>query len=110
MAAELDDVLPTHRGPAWYVLALGGVALVALTAPAAILLLRPAFPSDTSVDAGFARDMSVHHAQAVEMADSVRGRSDNLDVQLMLAQVPGAEQPPQTGYGAAGVTGHEGHG
>jgi uncharacterized protein (DUF305 family) len=31
------------------------------------LLTRPGMPSDDSADAGFARDMSTHHAQAVEM-------------------------------------------
>lgn len=92
MAAELDDDLRADGGPGWYVSALGGVALVALTAAAVILLLRPAFPGDTSVDAGFARDMSVHHAQAVEMADSVRGRTDNLDVQLMAREIPLVQQ------------------
>ncbi|UGQ15618.1 DUF305 domain-containing protein [Yinghuangia sp. ASG 101] len=34
-------------------------------------------PSDTSVDAGFARDMKVHHQQAVEMAFIVRDATDN---------------------------------
>jgi uncharacterized protein (DUF305 family) len=34
-------------------------------------------PTDESADAGFARDMSVHHAQAVAMADIIRFRSDN---------------------------------
>jgi uncharacterized protein (DUF305 family) len=31
------------------------------------LLTRPGTPGDDSADAGFARDMSTHHAQAVEM-------------------------------------------
>lgn len=92
MAAEFDDVPPADDGPAWYLFALGGVVLVAVTAAASILLLRPPFPGDTSVDAGFARDMIVHHAQAVEMADSVRGRSDNLDVQLMARELPLVQQ------------------
>lgn len=34
-------------------------------------------PSDTSVDAGFARDMKVHHAQAVEMAFIVRDQTQD---------------------------------
>lgn len=34
-------------------------------------------PSDTSVDAGFARDMKVHHQQAVEMAFIVRDATDD---------------------------------
>jgi uncharacterized protein (DUF305 family) len=34
-------------------------------------------PGDDSADAGFARDMSVHHAQAVHMADIMRERSQD---------------------------------
>ena len=34
-------------------------------------------PGDTSVDAGFARDMSEHHAQAIEMSFLVLERSDD---------------------------------
>lgn len=32
-------------------------------------------PGESSPETGFARDMAVHHAQAVEMADIIRGRS-----------------------------------
>ena len=46
------------------------VAVLLLVTGTAIGYLIPTFrqPGDDSVDAGFARDMSVHHAQAVEMA------------------------------------------
>lgn len=44
----------------------------ALTAPAGA-----AAPVEDSVDAGFARDMQVHHGQAVEMSVMVRDRSDD---------------------------------
>ena len=37
-------------------------------------------PSDQSPEAGFARDMSVHHAQAVELAFIVRDRTDDPEV------------------------------
>jgi len=39
------------------------------------LVLRPSTPGDASADAGFARDMGVHHAQAVEMSFIVRDAS-----------------------------------
>lgn len=51
------------------------VVLIALVAAAAALLLLmggSGAPGDTSPEAGFARDMSTHHAQAVEMAFAVR--------------------------------------
>jgi len=40
-------------------------------------------PGDTSVEAGFARDMQVHHQQAVEMAMMVRDATDDPDVRLL---------------------------
>ena len=40
-------------------------------------------PADDSVDAGFARDMQVHHAQAVEMAFIVRDNTDDPAVRTM---------------------------
>jgi uncharacterized protein (DUF305 family) len=46
--------------------ALAAVFLLAIGFGAG-LLTRPGTPGDDSPDAGFARDMSTHHAQAVEM-------------------------------------------
>ena len=46
--------------------ALTAIALLAIGFGAG-LLTRPGTPGDDSADAGFARDMSTHHAQAVEM-------------------------------------------
>ncbi|MET9529212.1 DUF305 domain-containing protein [Streptomyces sp. NPDC006649] len=40
-------------------------------------------PTAGSADAGFARDMSVHHQQAVEMSFIVRDRTDNADVRRL---------------------------
>ncbi|MFD6426630.1 DUF305 domain-containing protein [Streptomyces sp. NPDC060198] len=40
-------------------------------------------PADGSVDAGFARDMSVHHQQAVEMSFIIRDRTDDEDVRRL---------------------------
>ena len=46
--------------------ALAALLLLALGYGAG-LLTRPGTPGDAAADAGFARDMSTHHAQAVEM-------------------------------------------
>jgi uncharacterized protein (DUF305 family) len=46
--------------------ALTAIALLAIGFGAG-LLTRPGTPGDDSAEAGFARDMSTHHAQAVEM-------------------------------------------
>lgn len=40
-------------------------------------------PGDGSPEAGFARDMAIHHEQAVELAFIVRDRTDNKEVQLL---------------------------
>ncbi|MEU6259800.1 DUF305 domain-containing protein [Streptomyces sp. NPDC047043] len=40
-------------------------------------------PSADSADAGFARDMAVHHQQAVEMSYIVRDRTKNADVRRL---------------------------
>ena len=54
------------------------------------VLLRPstfAVPADTSVDAGFARDMQAHHGQAVELARIVRDRTDDDDVRTLALDI-----------------------
>ncbi|MBC7725121.1 MAG: DUF305 domain-containing protein [Burkholderiaceae bacterium] len=56
----------------------GGLAIGRLTAP------NPALtPTTTSAEAGFARDMQVHHLQAVEMAHIIRDASSNADIRLL---------------------------
>ncbi|MEV0095292.1 DUF305 domain-containing protein [Streptomyces sp. NPDC050738] len=40
-------------------------------------------PAGDSADAGFARDMSVHHQQAVEMSFIVRDRTDNAEIRRL---------------------------
>ena len=43
----------------------------------------PALPGPTSVEAGFARDMQVHHTQGVELSMMVRDRTGDADVRRM---------------------------
>lgn len=38
---------------------------------------RPRFPATDSVDAGFARDMATHHAQAIDLAERIRFRTED---------------------------------
>lgn len=70
----------------------GGAVLLLAVGLLALMLVRPsssagpaspaAAPSDTSVDVGFARDMSIHHQQAVEMSFIVRDRTSDEAVRL----------------------------
>jgi uncharacterized protein (DUF305 family) len=56
------------------------VALAVLAGVAALLLLwphGPSTPGDRSAEAGFARDMQVHHDQAVQMAFMIRDKTSN---------------------------------
>lgn len=58
-------------------------ALVLGAVLGALLLGGDREPGDQSAEAGFARDMSVHHAQAVEMAFMIRDSTDDPELQLM---------------------------
>ena len=55
------------------------LALLVGLAVGATLVARPdtAVPTDTSVEAGFARDMQAHHAQAVDMSVVLRERAED---------------------------------
>lgn len=80
------------------VLAGGAVLLLALGL-VAVMLVRPsssapaaastsaATPAETSADVGFARDMAVHHQQAVEMSFIVRDRTSDVAVRRLAYDV-----------------------
>lgn len=74
------------------------VALVAGLAVGVLVVgwvLRPVAPAEGSVDAGFARDMQVHHAQAVELATLVRDRTDDEDVRRLALDIMLTQQQQQ---------------
>jgi uncharacterized protein (DUF305 family) len=76
--------------PAWRgerVLVLLGVAAVAALGAALVMTLLTRPPGDGSPEAGFARDMSVHHAQAVEMAEIVRGRTESDQIKILATDI-----------------------
>jgi len=57
----------------------GGILLAAGAAAIAAFLFasRTATPGDDSAEAGFARDMATHHAQAVDMSFVIRDKSED---------------------------------
>lgn len=67
------------------VAAVVALALVLISGALAVVtgVGRAPVPADDSVDAGFARDMSIHHRQAVTMAAFVRDRSADSEVELL---------------------------
>jgi uncharacterized protein (DUF305 family) len=78
-----------EAGPLLLLLAAAAVLFAAL---ALWLYLTNAEPGDGSAEAGFARDMSVHHAQAVEMAEIVRDKTESEEVRLMAADMALTQQ------------------
>ena len=80
---------PGRAGPLILLLAAAATLFAAL---ALWLYLTNAEPGDGSAEAGFARDMSVHHAQAVEMAEIVRDKTESEEVRLMAADMALTQQ------------------
>jgi hypothetical protein len=93
-ASENRPDLSVWRG-AWRgerVLMLVGVAAVATLGTALVMTLLTRPPGDGSPEAGFARDISVHHAQAVEMAEIVRDRTESEEVRTLATDIALTQQ------------------
>jgi uncharacterized protein (DUF305 family) len=70
----------------WWPAALGAVLALCLALGAALLYMNrdgSSSPGADSPEAGFARDMAVHHQQAVEMSFIVRDRTDDEGVRSL---------------------------
>lgn len=90
--------MPTSRGRLVAGLVVGGLVLAAagfgvgrLSAPAAAIT-----PTTESAEAGFLRDMQVHHAQAVQMALLIRDRTDDEAVRQLAYDIA-VSQATQSG-------------
>lgn len=90
--AEQGTIRPGRRARLWTVF----VAVVVLTALAFFALGRlsadPKQVSDGGPDAGFARDMQAHHAQAVEMALIIRDTSSNEEIRTVAYDIATTQQ------------------
>ncbi len=82
MAAFPSDV--ARRLP---VLAAGGLAIALCVVVGLLIGSRIGTPRDDSAEAGFARDMATHHAQAVEMSFVVRDKSDDQDLRTLASDI-----------------------
>lgn len=49
-------------------------------------------PGEDSADVGFARDMMVHHAQAVQMAEIVRDKTESQEIRTMASDIALTQQ------------------
>ena len=68
------------------------VILVALALVAGFLLGRPSYPLDTGADAGFLRDMSAHHAQAVDMSMVVLDKTEDTELHTVAMDMARTQQ------------------
>ena len=64
--------------------------LAAGVALAMLLASRP--PGDDSPEAGFARDMIVHHGQAVQMAEIIRDKTESDSIRLLASDISLTQQ------------------
>jgi copper transport protein len=92
---EVPRQRPRQRSGAIFVLLTLAAGLVFLSATAgatvALLLLdRP--PAEDSAEARFARDMIIHHSQAVEMAEMVRERTESEEIRTLAADIALTQQ------------------
>ena len=74
------------RGSARLIVSIVSVVVVGVIA-AALIASRSAAPRDDSAEAGFARDMATHHAQAVEMSFVIRDKSTDEAVRTLAYDV-----------------------
>jgi uncharacterized protein (DUF305 family) len=82
MAAPLPDV--ARR----LVVFAAGLVVVALSVAAGFFIgSRLSTPRDDSAEAGFARDMATHHAQAVDMSLVVRDKSSDRELRTLTADI-----------------------
>ncbi|MGI5212241.1 DUF305 domain-containing protein [Plantactinospora sp. CA-290183] len=94
-ASAQPSAAPASTGRRGY-----GVVWLALAIVVGLLLgyagglLTPGLlrPGDTSPEAGFARDMSTHHAQAVEMAILAHEKATDPDVRIVAADIALTQQ------------------
>jgi uncharacterized protein (DUF305 family) len=77
------EILPSSRWVRLMLAGLAAVALLVLTYASGVVSAGFYSPGPESPEAGFARDMSVHHTQAVEMGMLAYQRATNAEVRTM---------------------------
>lgn len=77
----------SRRGLTAPVVALAAAIALGLGLLAGWAVFAPHYPGDDSVDAGFARDMNEHHAQAVQLSLLVMQRTDNPEVRRLATDI-----------------------
>jgi uncharacterized protein (DUF305 family) len=96
-AAASEDVPDAGRRRSWILVIAALLVGTALGLGIGIAVPHLRTPGDDSVEAGFLRDMAVHHAQAVEMSMIVHEKSDDPEI-VYLASDIALTQHGQIGY------------
>ena len=91
-----DDVVSTRHRPGlrWWAIVLIVVAVAGTTFAIGRFTAfgtSPAVPGNASPEAGFARDMQVHHTQAIEMAMDIYRRTDDEGVRTVAYDIATAQ-------------------
>jgi len=81
-----------HPGRGRLALAVLAALVIGVLGTLWVVQARSSPPSDFGADAGFARDMQTHHAQAVEMAFLVRDRTDDEEVRTVAYDIITSQQ------------------
>ncbi|MGF1428769.1 DUF305 domain-containing protein [Kitasatospora sp. LaBMicrA B282] len=87
-ASAESEVAPAggRRRTLWWPAALAAAVALCLGVPALVASSSSAagttisVPADNSPEAGFARDMAIHHQQAIDMSFIIRDRTSNAEV------------------------------
>lgn len=81
-----------RRGLGWPAVLVSCLAALAIGAVVTALLVRPTTPDTRSAEAGFARDMQIHHAQGVEMSMIVRDRTTDPETRTLAYDIALTQQ------------------
>jgi len=89
------DAPPSHTRR-WLLIALAVVAIVAVAFAVGRFTAfgasaAPVYPSTVSPEAGFARDMQVHHGQAIEMAMEIYRKTDDEELRTLSYDIATAQ-------------------
>ena len=79
--------LSWHEARRPFLITVAAIAALVSAVLSGYSLGKPHYPADDSVDAGFARDMTAHHAQAVDMSLTIRSKSTSTDVRTLAYDV-----------------------
>lgn len=92
--AEAEFAAPARPGRRWGTVALAVAIAVGMLLGYAAGWLTPTVtrPGDSSVEAGFARDMSTHHAQAVELGLEAFAHATNAGVRTLGVDIATGQQ------------------